>query len=135
MILVRQKIKQKQKGFVFSLDAIFAIITAFFLIFLIFNNILKEPSVPPVQIQRQGMDVLTVIDNLNKFYSPETTFAETSDSVCMRLEVFNGTSSTADSIFVKHGCPSSDTDEHIIWRTSTFGNRFKTAKLAVWVKK
>jgi len=124
-----------RKGFIFSFDAVFAILIAFFLILLIYNNILKEPALPPVQLQRQGMDVLAVLENLNRFYSPGTTFAETSDSYCMRLEVYNGTSSVLDATFVKAGCPSADSDERMVWRATTFGNRFKTAKLAIWVKR
>jgi len=107
----------------------------FFLVVLIANTILKEPVAPPIQMQRQGMDVLTVLENLNRFYSPSSVFAETSDSYCTRLEVYNGTSATMDASFVKAGCPAANSDESVVWRTSTAGGRFKTVKLAIWVKK
>jgi hypothetical protein len=135
MTEMAKKIKGNRKGFIFSFDAVFAILIVFFLIALIFNNILKEPAMPPIQMQRQGMDVLAVLENLNRFYNSSTTFAETSDSYCMRLEMYNGTSSVIDATFVKAGCPSADSDERVVWRTATFGNRFKTAKLAIWVKR
>jgi hypothetical protein len=80
------------------------------------------------------MDVLTVLEYSRAFYSPYDILAETSDSVCMRLDVYNGTSSDTDYTAVKAGCPSSSAVEKVIWRSFVNNSRFNSAKLAVWMK-
>ena len=123
------------QGFIFSVDALFAVIIAFAFLIIIFSILTKVSPSFPFNLLRQGMSVVTVLEHLNTFDSPLETFAETSDSVCMRLEVFNGTGSVLVSTFVKAGCPLTNELEYVVWRSSTRNNEFKTLKLSMWLKK
>jgi hypothetical protein len=53
----------------------------------------------------------------------------------MRLEVYNGTSSTIDYTAVKAGCPPSSGNERVAWRSFVRNGQFSSAKLAIWVKR
>jgi hypothetical protein len=125
---------RSRKGFVALLDAIAAIIVLITFSGIIASALQQRIFNPQVQLMRQGMDVLTVLEYSKAFYSPYAVFAETSDSVCMRLDVYNGTSSDIDYTALKAGCPSSSAVEKVIWRSFVNGRQFNSAKLAVWVK-
>lgn len=124
-----------RKGFVASLDAVFSLLLAILFVTMILSVIRDEPELPPLQLQREAMDVLTVLENRNAFRSPDTTLAETSDSICARLEIYDWAEGAMVAQFVKPGCPLSDSEERMSWRSFVNGSRMMTAKLIVWVKK
>ena len=133
------KNKKQTKGFIITIDSIFALILMFSYVAVISNTLLTPLIDTSVQLQKQGMSVLTIVEhtrsyNLTQQYSLSNIFLQSSDSICMRLETFNGTSSTISDTFVKSGCPSSAAEETIVWRSIAHGGDFKTLKLALWFK-
>jgi len=125
---------QSHKGFVALLDAIMAIFVVITFSGIITTALQQKILDPQVQLQRQGMDVLAVLEYSGAFYSPNAILSETSDATCMRLEVYNSTSSTIDYTAVKAGCPSSSNNERVAWRSFVKNGQFGSAKLAIWVK-
>jgi len=123
-----------RKGFIALVDATIALFVLVSFAVVI-NGILQQALLsPPIELQRQGMAVLTVLEYTDSFYSPAAVFAETSDSVCMRLEVYNGTSTALDYTATKSGCPASASSETVIWRTFVDGSQLRSASLAIWMK-
>ncbi|VVB73725.1 Uncharacterised protein [uncultured archaeon] len=123
-----------RKGFVALLDAITALFVLMMFSAMITNTLQQRILDPQAQLQRQGMDVLTALERSGAFYSPSAVLSETGDSVCMRLEIYNGTSTAVDSTSTKSGCPSSNSNERVVWRSFVANGQFKTARLAIWVK-
>lgn len=123
-----------KRGFVASLDAVFSLLLAILFVTMILSVIRDVPDLPSFQLQREAMDVLTVLEHRDSFYSPDTTLAETSDSICARLELHAGAGGTIAAQFVKPGCPLSDSEERMSWRSFFNGSQMMTAKLVVWVK-
>ena len=116
------------------IDAMLALFVVVSFTAMVTSTLQQKLTSPPIEMQRQGMSVLTSLEYLNQFYSPTAVFAETSGSLCMREEVYNGTSSALDATFVKSGCPESNSNEVVVWRTSVIGGQFKSVKLAIWLK-
>jgi hypothetical protein len=123
-----------RKGFVALLDAIMAILVVMVFSGMITTTLQQKIFDPQVQLQRQGMDVLTVLERSGAFYAPDAVLSETSDATCMRLEVYNSTSSAVDYTAVKAGCPPSNGNERVVWRSFVRNGQFGSAKLAIWVK-
>ncbi len=126
-------LKKSTKGFVSILDAMFALIALLLFSTIIFSYFQNLPSLYDIFIYKQGYDVLTVLEYTN-FSNPTYVFQQTSDNLCMRLEIYNGVAGTLLSTYYKSGCDPSNINEKIAWRTFIDGNQFKTAKLAVWRK-
>jgi len=124
-----------KKGFVASVDAIFALLLAIMFISVALSIVNQRFTPLDAQPQRQAMDILTVLEYGNSFYSPSATMAEMSNALCARLEIYNGTSANMVAEFVKTGCPHSDSDEKTAWRTFIRGDQFMTARVAVWFKR
>lgn len=124
--------KRLKKGFIAILDLVFALMALIIFTTIIFSYIQKFPSLDDVYIYKQGYDVLTVLEYRN-FSNPTYVFQQTSDSLCLRLEIYSSVGGSLISVHYKPGCTSS-INEKITWRTFIDGNQFKTAKLAVWRK-
>ncbi|MEM4133761.1 MAG: hypothetical protein QXO35_03535 [Candidatus Micrarchaeia archaeon] len=121
------------KGFIAMLDAMFGLIALLLFSTIIFSYLQKGPSFYDAFIYKQGYDILTVLEYTN-FSNPSYVFQQTSGSLCMRLEMYNGVGGTLISTYYKTGCDPSNVNEKIAWRTFIDGNQFKTAKLAIWRK-
>jgi len=126
--------RSHHRGVVALIDAMLALFVVVTFTALVASTLQQKLASPPIELQRQGMSVLTALEYLDQFYSPIPVFAETSDALCMREEVYNGTSSALDATFVKSGCPASNPNEVVVWRTSAIGGQFKSVKLAIWLK-
>jgi hypothetical protein len=123
-----------KRGFVASMDAIFALMLAFMFVSVTLTTVNQRFTPLASQPQRQAMDLLTVLEYSDSFYSPSATMAETSNAICARLEIYNGTSTNMVAEFVKTSCPHSDPDEKAAWRTFVRGDQFMTARMVIWFK-
>lgn len=131
---MRSKINRiKAKGFISILDAIFGLMALLLFSTIIFSYFQNLPSLYDIFIYKQGYDVLTVLEYTN-FSNPTLVFQQSSNNICMRLEIYNGVAGTLLSTYYKSGCDPSNINEKIAWRTFIDGNQFKTAKLAIWRK-
>jgi hypothetical protein len=125
-----------KKGVVASIDAISAVLLALMFASMIRSVVYADIGSDDLelQLQRQAMDVLSVLEYSNAFNSPTTTLSETSSSICARLELYTGAKASKTHVYTKLGCPESSADEIVVWRTYIVGGEMKTAKLAIWFK-
>ena len=124
--------KKNEKGFISTLDAVFALLALLIFSTIIFSYLQKTPDINDVFVYRQAYDIMTVLEYTN-FSDPSSVFINTPSSLCMRLEVYDS-SMTLLSTYYKVNCDVSNINEKITWRTFIDGQNFRMAKLAVWRK-
>jgi len=122
--------EKESKGFISTLDAIFALLSLLILSTIIFSYLQKKPDIDEVFIYRQAYDILTVMEYTN-FSNPSLVFTNTPSSLCMRLEIYDS-SMTLLSTYYKSGCDEYNVNEKTTWRTFIDGQDFRLAKLAIW---
>ena len=125
---------RSSKGFVAMLDALIALFLLAIFGAAIIQMLQQGLSLSSVELQKQGMSVLTVLEYTNSMYSPQQALSETSDSVCISLSIYNGTSATTDAFFTKTGCPISSSNSISVWRSFVSGTQLKTVQLMIWLK-
>jgi hypothetical protein len=124
--------KKNEKGFISTLDTVFALLALLIFSTIIFSYLQKTPDINDVFIYRQAYDIMTVLEYTN-FSNPSSVFINTPSSLCMRLEVYDSTM-TLLSTYYKTNCDASNINEKITWRTFIDGQNIRMAKLAVWRK-
>ncbi len=123
-----------QRGFVVSVDALFALLALLFFLTVISSILFRPTDFIPLSVRRTAMDVLTVLENTNSFLSPNQTFDQIDQAICLRLEIFKGNQQIR--IFFRQGCMQTGTKTFTLWRsfTDATSNEQRMARITVWIR-
>ncbi|MEM4389352.1 MAG: hypothetical protein QXG98_01680 [Candidatus Micrarchaeia archaeon] len=131
------------RGFLISLDAVLAVLLAFFFLatsLLIAGNI-KSVASEEAQLKRVSEDVLAVLERTGRLaLTPEAggasevteVFLSAPDSACFRLRVLRASDLKIRRVVVRPGCGEPEESHQVTKRSFVFGREFYIAELTSW---
>ena len=130
-----------KKGFVLSLDSVFALIISLSSLLFILSILQTYKSVDSLPLQRIGMDTLTILEEKNSFFNQEQVaevFDQTNDQICLKIDVYRENIESENRIesIIKTGCEDQISNtEYKMWRTIYSNGDFYYAQISVWLNK